>query len=48
MMADVPSTAIECAMDEPLTTPGIVKGRPPALQWWGQKADYAVTMFRRT
>ena len=34
MIASVTSPTLECTTGEPLTTPDIVKGRPPALQWW--------------
>jgi len=34
MIADVASPTVEGVPGEPLTTPGIVEDRPPALQWW--------------
>ena len=34
MIDGTASTTIECQTGEPLTAPGIVKGRPQALQWW--------------
>ena len=34
MIDGAASTTIECETGEALTAPGIVKGRPQALQWW--------------
>ena len=34
MIARPASQTVECATGEPLTMPSIVKGGPPALQWW--------------